>query len=360
MIKQPIDEWIERHKEEAEAVFKEKLERLAKTIELKTPDRVPLLFFSCGYALSRYYRMVEIAFNYERFKDAAIKFVEDFPVDGYIIVGGVESTPLPISLAIVDQYPELTLYLAVGGGWITGPMHDILRDKYTRFPGREVSPDTAMQFYGGKFMEAEEYDKLIENPAEFLLKTLVPRTAENLSDPGSVRYVATLTKLMLEVQKFMNVYTKTITEARARGAPLLVAGYTKVPLDYIADHLRHPTHTLVDLYRYPDKVRKATEAILPLALKYAEVTTPPQSPLPPLPRMLFIPLHLNEMLPPKLYGEFYWPHLKKIIVEMYGKGVKTLVFFEGDHSPHVDTILELPKGWGVGYFERRGGWFHYL
>jgi len=28
------------------------------------------------------------------------------------------------------------------------------------------------------------------------------------------------------------------------------------------------------------------------------------------------------------------------------------VFFEGDHMPHLDTILELPKGWGIAYFER--------
>ncbi|MCC6017317.1 MAG: hypothetical protein LM582_09810 [Desulfurococcaceae archaeon] len=29
-----------------------------------------------------------------------------------------------------------------------------------------------------------------------------------------------------------------------------------------------------------------------------------------------------------------------------------MVFLEGDHLPHIDTILELSKGWGVAWFER--------
>jgi hypothetical protein len=350
--KQPIDDLIERQRREPEAVFKERLERLANTIEFKVPDHVPLIFWTCGHALGRYYRMSEVAFNYEILKKAIIKMVEDFPVDAYRIAPGIYSTPAVIALAIVDQYPELVSYFGSFIAIVNGPMHDILRDKYTRFPGRELSPDALMQFYGGKFMEVEEYDKLIENPAEFLLKTLVPRTAENLSDPGSVRYVVTIMKLILEMQKYKDVYMKTFMEVRAKSMPILTFGFTEVPLDFIGDFMRHPTHILTDLYRCPDKVRNATEAILPLALKLAEATTPPQSPLPPLPRMVFIPLHLNEMLPPKLYNEFYWPHLKKIIIEMYNRGIRSFVFFEGDHSPHVETLLELPKGWGIGYFER--------
>ena len=30
----------------------------------------------------------------------------------------------------------------------------------------------------------------------------------------------------------------------------------------------------------------------------------------------------------------------------------SLVFFEGHHEPHLETILELPKGWGIAYFEK--------
>jgi len=68
--------------------------------------------------------------------------------------------------------------------------------------------------------------------------------------------------------------------------------------------------------------------------------------------LAFIPLHLNEYLAPKLYNEFYRPYLKEVIVELYNNGIKSFVFFEGYHDAHLETILELPKGWGIAYFEK--------
>ena len=41
---------------------------------------------------------------------------------------------------------------------MTAPMHDILQDNYTRWPGRELGDDIAPQFIGGKFLEIDEYD----------------------------------------------------------------------------------------------------------------------------------------------------------------------------------------------------------
>jgi len=68
--------------------------------------------------------------------------------------------------------------------------------------------------------------------------------------------------------------------------------------------------------------------------------------------LVMIPLHLNEYLSPKLYKEFYWPTLKEVILRLGKEGVKSWVFFEGHHEQHLETILELPKGWGVAYFEK--------
>jgi hypothetical protein len=57
------------------------------------------------------------------------------------------------------------------------------------------------------------------------------------------------------------------------------------------------------LYRYPDKVRKALDALTPLIVKRSKMTIS----IPPnvlelfdikMP-LAFIPLHLNEMIPPK-------------------------------------------------------------
>ena len=67
-----------------------------------------------------------------------------------------------------------------------------------------------------------------------------------------------------------------------------------------------------------------------------------------------IPLHLNEYLSLELYNEFYWPYLKTVILKLYEEGTKPMVFFlKGHHDAHLDTILELPEGWGgIAYFEK--------
>jgi hypothetical protein len=52
-------------------------------------------------------------------------------------------------------------------GRANGIIHDIIGDRYGRFPGRELSDDSPFQFIGSEYMKAEEYDQLIRDPIEF-------------------------------------------------------------------------------------------------------------------------------------------------------------------------------------------------
>ena len=65
-----------------------------------------------------------------------------------------------------------------------------------------------------------------------------------------------------------------------------------------------------------------------------------------------VPLHLNEYLSPELYKEFFWPTLKEFVLRLREHGMRSEIFFEGRHDPHLETILELPAGWGTAYFEK--------
>jgi hypothetical protein len=58
-----------------------------------------------------------------------------------------------------------------------GTVHDLLGDVCTRYPGREIEENCSPQFIGGKFMEAEEYDELIEDPVGFMAETVLPEYA---------------------------------------------------------------------------------------------------------------------------------------------------------------------------------------
>jgi len=44
--------------------------------------------------------------------------------------------------------------------------------------------------------------------------------------------------------------------------------------------------------------------------------------------------------------------LKEVILRLRNRSLSIWVFFEGDHLLYVDSLLELPKGWGVAWFER--------
>lgn len=322
-----------------EDLLKERMQRIEKAIELKEPDRVPLMIFTCGDLLRKYATGYDLYFNYDKAREAAVKFVTEFPVDSFLEATAAEG--FIFALAFSD-YPDIAPAIRF---W-TGPMHDVIGDKYTKWPGRELPQDSILQFIGGQFMKVEEYDKLIEDPVKFINEIILPRACVNLDKPASSKANAALIKLGIEATKYLKFLGDLAMNLAKVGIPSLPLTFAYAPLDFIGDFLRYPSGALLDVHRYPDKVKKACEALVEPILKVGLSLKPAGA------KYAFIPLHLNEYLSPKLYNEFYWPTLRKIITELYNQGIKSLVFFEGWHDYHLETILELPKGWGIAYFEK--------
>jgi len=346
--KEPVDELIERQIKEPEEVAKDRLDRILKHLDLKSADRV--LVGGIGGDFAVYYAELtwyEACFELtDKVLQGVLKFARDIPQDlpiwpaPYIL----EGYALAIAFADFPDFSNLIRFL-----W--GPVHDVLKDKWSRWPGRELDVHYHPQFIGGEFMKPEEYKHFIENPVEFMNQVILPRVSPVLADakPGSAKWNGVMVRVGMAMQKVVNFLIREVQGVARYGYPSisLFATNAYTPADVIGDFLRHPTGAMLDMRRHPDDFKAATEALVEPILKIA-TAVPPSPPV----TMYFIPLHLNEMLPPKMYNEFYWPALKKIIVELYNKGYKGFVFFEGDHYPHVDTILELPKGWGIGWFER--------
>jgi len=326
----------------SEDLMEERAERLWKSVALKEPDRVPI--FQCGGGVIPAYSGItyhEFLYNYDKAREAIVKYLKDFRFDIPMVGAEVGAAGFIFSLAFVD-YPEIAPFVRN----IAGPYHDVLGDRYTRFPGRELGVDEIFQFIGGEFMKPDEYDELIERPKEFISGTILPRVCRNLGRTTSPQSIATLTRLGMEVMKFVEFMRAVSADLAELGYPNPILGGPYVPLDVIGDFLRDITGILVDLRRYPDKVKQACTTLLKLVLKFASSYKPNE------PKLLFTPLHLNSYLSPKLYNEFYWPYLKEMIIEVNRQGMKPFVFFEGNHDAHLETILELPKGWGIAYFEQ--------
>lgn len=337
----------------AEPLVRERVERFERVLRGLKPDRVPFLpsfhYFPARYVGLSY---AEYSSNYQMFADAVVKVFHDFEFDvlGLALPGA--GMTLPLNFVLMRTHPDLASKIfAIGRTF-----HEILRDRYTKWPGLELPPNAPAQFVGGRFMEVEEYDELAEYPIAFIAKKILPRVYEALRDPSSPEAYGALIRFGIEVQRFSEIFFGLVARLRGLGYPTYPTGFGYAPLDFIADHLRHVTYTLTDLYRYPDKVREALESLTPLVVEWSKltVTYPPEAlalfdvriPL------AFIPLHLNEMIPQKLFREFYWEPLKKVVVELINVGAIPWIFFEGNYEPFLETILELPKGKVIALFER--------
>jgi len=341
--KEPIDEWIERHEKEPDVVAKEKAERFIKAIELKVPDRVPVAAVA-GDFLNSYTGLTwqDISYETDKLLSPVLKFMHDFPADWGVVFAPYMLEGFLLAVAFAD-FPDFSNIIR----FLTGPVHDVMKDKWTRWPGREISPTYHPQFIGGEFMKPEEYKQFIEDPVEFIHSTILPRVAPGLGKPGTVQWTGAWTRIGMAMQKITAFQRQLFTELMKIGYPAFPFTNAYAPADVLGDFLRNPTGAMLDMRRHPEDFKMATEVLIDHILKVATALPP----IPPL-TQFFIPLHLNEMLPPKLYEEFYWPGLKKVIETLVAKGYKGFVFFEGDHLPHAETLLELPKGWGIGWFER--------
>ncbi|WP_281175187.1 uroporphyrinogen decarboxylase family protein [Methanogenium cariaci] len=163
---------------DAAEIYREKLDRLEAVIHGKEPDRVPVTaMMSLFHARYAGYTAAETIFDPVKNKEAALKVAHDFDFDSLTVLTGLEATFM--SLTLLQTAPDL----APSARFMQGRYHDILKDVYTKWPGRELAEDSHPQFIGKEIMTVEEYGQLTENPTEFLNRVALPRICGALSDP---------------------------------------------------------------------------------------------------------------------------------------------------------------------------------
>ncbi|MEM2703477.1 MAG: hypothetical protein QXR45_09980, partial [Candidatus Bathyarchaeia archaeon] len=177
-------------KKDFEELYRERIERLVKAYLCKTPDRVPISI-SSSHFVARYAGLTfhEYCYDFNKNMKAALKFAKNFDADS-IDVGLPRQGSIYFVLAFFKDHPDIAPYLR---NW-SGPMHDILADKYGRWPGRELPSDYHFQFIfptEEEFMKVEDYEKLIRDPISFLNETIFPRFSKNLEKPASAKAYGT-------------------------------------------------------------------------------------------------------------------------------------------------------------------------
>ena len=333
---------------EAEMFYKERTTRIKDAIQLKKkPDRVPILLIP-SFAPAYYSGLTpyDVMYNYEKIASAWEKFSLDFQPDSH---GGC-AVPSP------------------------GKFLEIIDFKIYRWPGHGVSKETTYQAIEAEYMKADEYDILIHNPLYFFYNIWPSRAFGALEPIASLPHLSCLTEMYGVSVPFFHYGTPPIKAAYNAllesgddalkwiqvvgsfdqrmpelGFPAHQAGPTKAPFDVIGDTLRGTKGIMLDMYRQPDKLLQAMEALTPmfiqLGVNAAKMAGNP---------LIFMPLHkgADGFLSDAQFKKFYWPTLRKVIMGLVDEGCVPFIWAEGGYNTRLDVIRDLPKGKTAWLFDR--------
>jgi hypothetical protein len=330
-----------------ETLGAQRSQRIADAMQLKQPDRVPLIM-PIGYMLAE--------------------------------LGGITKQQL---LEDPDRSQELLEQAALHfqPDSIHGPMPNdatpylILGDRMTAWPGHGLDENTQFQFVESEFMKAEDYDAFLDDPTDWVIRKYLPRAFEKLDG------FATMPPLSLFV--FGSYYLNNIggftsgalgesfrafakaAQAIADGVERMMRNHERMvalgfpdgfivgptitaPFDAMSDALRGMRGIMIDIMRRPEKILAAQDKLARLELEFAIDTCKATGMT-----RAFLPLHRGSdgFMSLKQFEKLYWKQLKDILVTLVDNGITPIVFYEGCWDQRLEYLAELPKGKTVGWFQ---------
>ena len=255
-----------------------------------------------------------------------------------------------------------------------GPVMEMLGLKTFKWPGFDLGENLPYQFVEDEYMLADEYDELLRDPGDFVFRKVMPRTVKALEPLGSLppihwfsssytlmglgatllgvppiaHMLETLQKVGAEMNKYNAAQIKLTQDLAEMGYPLITVAAAQSPFDWISDHLRGLRGSMLDMYRQPDKLKAAIELFTTFAIQ-STIGLAQQSGN----TRIFMPLHRGAggFVSNKQFAEFYWPSLKQMCLAFIEAGLTPMPFFEGDYTPRLEFLAELPPGKVLGHFD---------
>jgi hypothetical protein len=220
--------------------------------------------------------------------------------------------------------------------------------KYYSIPGIDGEADHGFQYMeppaDKAWMQAEEYDHLIDDPTGYLYEVWLPRVSGEIVRPGQPATLRNQFALVKGAMAMMHYFQGFGVQAerlrRECGMPTALAGILKAPLDILADKLRGYIGLAIDLQERPEKVLAACQSLAPHLLNTALAGADPEKLLP-----IGFWMHRScvPFITPEQFRNISWPTLKPIIEHLWAAGHQTLFYAEGYWGAHLDAFAELPE-----------------
>ena len=327
----------------AEQAFREREQRLVDAVQLKTPDRVPISM-GLNYFPAKFTGTTTWAayYDFPNWKQAYIKAAQYYEPDRLLVVPNQ-----------------------------SGNVLEALDARQLRWPGHGVSRYHTHQFVEGEYMKEDEYDLLLNDTSDFLVRCYLPRVYGILAPAGklpplnmlmtmlpfntlaSPEFIEMLEKLTQIAKEAVQWQTETASLVReltglgyfCRNAPFMAGA----PFDSVSDFLRGMRGTMLDMYRCPDKLLRACEMMCRIQLERI-AQLPQATEFTPA----FMALHrgAHGFMSLKQFEIFYWPYLLTVINALADKGYTPDVFFEGDYNSRLEYLAQLPKGKAIARFDQ--------
>ena len=333
---------------EAEASYKERIDRLRKIYDMAPHDRPLADLFMGGneYIVRRKgFQGKDTIYNHEALREPVLEFHREFQPD--VSVG-----PMP--------YP--------GKPW------DILDFKTYIWGGQKLPDKLAIQAVEGEYMRADEYLDFAADPTAFWLKQYLPRaygalapmamlpdfprisesvdTIDLLIPFGLPPFQEMLRKMMdagNELMKILGTVGQTGAMVAAEGFPGMGFNIVKTPFDYLGDTLRGTKGILMDMYRHPKDLLAATEAYVPVLIKSVIGASDRSN----APCAMYV-LHkgADGFMSQAQFEKFYWPTWKQVMLALYEEGITSYLFIEGSYNTRLEYLAQMPEKSLVCHFDR--------
>ncbi|MAF47352.1 MAG: hypothetical protein CMM10_03740 [Rhodospirillaceae bacterium] len=325
-------------------LYQERVQRLADNVQLKETDRAPFIYGT-------------------RFWAAAYKGIS-FKEFMYNVDTAIDATREAVKLLQPDAF-SATIYAF-------GDAMETVDYRPMQWPGHGTGDNVCFQYLDQEFMPAGDYDEFLFDPTGYYIRTYLPRIAggfeplKNFPDfPNQTEWnvitglrafanpelqegLKNLFKAGEQVDANMKKMGAFIEEMAGEGFPPAAGGFCKSPYDHFVDAMRGSKGGMLDMFRNKDKLLEAMEKCRKFITRGvkegAELSGCPY---------IFLPMHwgLDGFMSPDQFKTFFWPELRKILIELIEDDLIPVVLWEGDCTTRLEIIADIPAAKAVYWFE---------
>jgi hypothetical protein len=248
-----------------------------------------------------------------------------------------------------------------------------------KWPGGGLADGQPFQWVEGEYMKQDEYDEMLADPNGFAVKKLWPRISTTLAPLSGMMQMPTPPLLLLSNAYSLPGFLGTILsqppmaellrkaldlaedyrkntemgmaytfEMMNLGFPIPWAPATFPAFDWVSDTLRGLKGSSLDMYQVPDKLLATIDMLTPQIIGGAVMWAGQAHS-----KGVFVPMHRGAagFMSDKQFAKFYWPCFKALMLGLIDAGLTPMPLFEGDYTPRLEYLAELPPGKVVGHFD---------